>query len=120
MSEELSSLLKTEVSIGRIDIGLLNRVIITDLSLKDDDAKEMARISRLSAKFEILPLFNKKVRIGSVQLFGFDFKLSKENKDAPLNIQYIIDAFKRKDDAPKSSWLDLKINTVLVRRGRLS
>ena len=120
VSKELSSLLKTEVSIGRIDIGLLNRIIITDLSLKDDDAKEMARISRLSAKFEILPLFNKKVRIGSVQLFGFDFKLSKENKDAPLNIQYIIDAFKRKDDAPKSSWLDLKINTVLVRRGRLS
>ena len=33
VSKELSSLLKTEVSIGLIDIGLLNRIIITDLSL---------------------------------------------------------------------------------------
>ena len=34
-AEELSKLMKTEVSIGNIDLGLLNRVIIQNVTLKD-------------------------------------------------------------------------------------
>ena len=54
---ELSGVLHTRLSIGRINMGLLNRIIIDDLLLDDQSGKEMLKISRLSAKFDILPLF---------------------------------------------------------------
>jgi len=34
-TEELENILHTELSIGRIDIGLMNRIIIDDVLLKD-------------------------------------------------------------------------------------
>lgn len=119
VAKEIELKIGSDVSIGRVDIGLLNRIIIYNLSLKNHENDEIIKISRLSAKFDILPLLKKKIVIGSVQLFGFDIKLSRNDKNSPLNIQYIIDAFKsNKND--KKSQVDLKINTVLIRRGKLS
>lgn len=119
VARELRSRIGSDVTIGKVDIGLLNRIIISNLSVKDHENEEIAKVSRLSAKFDILPLFNKKIVIGSVQLFGFDFNLSRKDKTSPLNIQYIIDAFKS-DRKKEKSLVDLKINIVLIRRGKLS
>ena len=55
----------TELTIGRIDMGLLNRIIIDDVLLDDQSGKEMLKVTRLSAKFEILPLFKGKITISS-------------------------------------------------------
>ena len=72
VAKELSRTLGTELTIGKIDIGLLNRIIIDDVLLDDQSGKEMLKITRLSAKFDIIPLFNGKIAISSVQLFGFN------------------------------------------------
>ena len=77
VANELSEVLRAKLTIGRIDIGLLNRVIIDDLMLEDRSGKEMLKVARLSAKFDILPLFEGKISIGTVQLFGFDVDLYK-------------------------------------------
>lgn len=53
VANELASILDSKISIGRINIGLLNRIIIDDLLL--DDQSEMLKVTRLSAKFDILP-----------------------------------------------------------------
>ena len=37
VSDELSQLMHTEVSIGNIDLGLLNRIIIQNVTLKDQE-----------------------------------------------------------------------------------
>lgn len=42
--------LGTDVTIGRIDLGLLNRIIIDDLSIKDKAGHEMVKAARLTAK----------------------------------------------------------------------
>lgn len=60
VAKELSWTLGTELTIGKIDIGLLNRIIIDDVLLDDQSGKEMLKITRLSAKFDIIPLFNGK------------------------------------------------------------
>lgn len=60
VAKELSRTLGTELTIGKIDIGLLNRIIIDDVLLDDQSGKEMLKITRLSAKFDIIPLFNGK------------------------------------------------------------
>nr|HRL84844.1 translocation/assembly module TamB [Bacteroides uniformis] len=120
VANELASILDSKISIGRINIGLLNRIIIDDLLLDDQSGKEMLKVPRLSAKFDILPLFSGKISISNIQLFGFNINLSKQTpKDKP-NFQFVLDAFASKDTVQKKNNLDLRINSLLIRRGKVS
>lgn len=57
VADELENLLDTKLTLGRIHLGLLNRIVIEDLMLDDRSGKEMLKVTRFSAKFDILPLF---------------------------------------------------------------
>ena len=120
IAKELSEVLNTRLTIGKINIGLLNRIIIDDVLLDDQSGKEMLKVTRLSAKFDILPFFKGKISISSVQLFGFTINLNKETPDSPPNFKFVLDAFASKDTVKKESSLDLRINSVLIRRGRMA
>ena len=120
VAEELSDLLNTRVTIGRINIGLLNRIIIDDVSLDDQDEQEMLKVTRLSAKFDIMPFFKGKISISSVQLFGFNINLQKKTPDSPPNFKFVLDAFASNDTVKKDNSLDLRINSILIRRGRMA
>lgn len=115
----MSSVIGSEVSLDRVDIGLFNRILINGLSVKDKESREIAKVNRLSASFDLLPLLQKKIRINTVQLFGFNFILEKESRESALNIQYIIDAFASKEKKEKSP-IDLRVNYVLLRNGSLN
>ena len=121
VADELSQVLNSKLTIGRINIGFLNRIIIDDVLLDDQSGKEMLKVTRLSAKFDFIPLFKGKVSISNVQLFGFNISLNKQTPDSPPNFKFVLDAFASKDTIKKDeSDLDLRINSVLIRRGRLS
>ena len=120
VAEELSDLLNTRVTIGRINIGLLNRIIIDDVLLDDQDEQEMLKVTRLSAKFDIMPFFKGKISISSVQLFGFSINLQKKTPDSPPNFKFVLDAFASNDTVKKDNSLDLRINSILIRRGRMA
>ena len=120
VARELSTLLNSEVAIGRINIGFLNRIIVDDLYLEDQSGKELLKVARLSAKFEILPLLKSKISISNVQLFGFNANMEKQTPESPSNFQFILDAFASKDTVKKETALDLRINSLLIRRGTIS
>ena len=119
-SEQLKQILKTEVSVGHVDFGFFNRIIVEDVMLNDYQGEELLKITRLSAKFEILPLLKDKWRINSIQLFGFSAHLKKETPDAIPNYQFVLDAFAPKDTIAKKTDLDLRINSIYIRRGRVT
>lgn len=60
VAEELSEVLNTKVVIGRINMGLLNRIIIDDVLLDDQSGQEMLKVTRLSAKFDIMPFLKER------------------------------------------------------------
>lgn len=120
ITHELRNTLNTEISIGKVDIGLLNRIIIDDVFLNDHSGKEILKVTRLSAKFNPLSLLKGKIIISSVQLFGFNINLNKLTPDSPPNFKFILDAFASKDTIKKETNLDLRINSILIRRGRLA
>lgn len=92
-ARELTRLTQAEVSIGNVDLGLLNRVVIQNVQIKDRQKKDMLGISRFSVKIDIPSLFRGKIRISSVQLFGLDARLNRVHPKAPLNCQFLIDTF---------------------------
>ncbi len=117
--KELRELFQTEVSIENVNLGLFNRIIIQDINIKDRNNGELLKISRLSAKFELSPLFHGKIRISSVQLFGLNARLNKATPESEANFQFILDTFASKDSIKKESNIDLRINALLIRRGQI-
>ena len=119
-TRELSQLFQTEVTIGNVNLGLLNRLIIQNVSLKDREGEDMLKISRFSVKFDISPLLHGQIRISSIQLFGLNAQIRRNTPDSPPNLQFLIDALSPKDTVRKEKNIDMRINTVLIRRGQLS
>ena len=120
VADELENLLDTKLTLGRIHLGLLNRIVIEDLMLDDRSGKEMLKVTRFSAKFDILPLFQGRISINNIQLFGFTANLEKATPQSDPNFQFIVDTFASKDTVPKQTNLNLRINSLLLRRGRVS
>lgn len=119
VTQQLEEFLDTKLTIGRIDIGLMNRIIIDRLEVKDQRNKPLLGIPRFSASFEWLPLFQGKISIRSVQLYGVHVALYKRSEKEALNCQFLIDAFSSKEPSEKSL-LDFRINSLLIRQGSLS
>lgn len=116
----LSNLLGTKVSIGHVDLGFLDRVIIDDVQLSDTTGQSLAKISRLSARLDWASLFNDKVSINHIQLFGFDINLYRSSPTASPNFQFIIDALAPKDSTKQRKSPNIRINSILMRRGRIA
>ena len=120
VSSELQKLLNTEVHVGSIELGLFNRLHIEDVQLYDRQGEELLNINRLSARFELEPLLEGKIVINSVQLIGFDIRMRKDTPEAIPNFQFVVDALASKDTLKEPSNLDLRINSVLMNRGKIS
>ena len=116
VSSELSKLLNTDVSVGHIELGWFNRLHIEDVKLDDLQGD----VHRLSARFEWKPLLDDKIVINSVQLIGFDIQLKKETPESIPNFQFVLDALASKDTLKEPTNLDLRINSVLINRGKIS
>ena len=65
LSSMLGEKLGTEVSVGRISLGFLNRIIIDDVNIKDRQQQDMLRINRLTARLQLLPLLEQRIDISS-------------------------------------------------------
>ena len=119
IAQAIGERLGTHVSVGRVDIGLLNRVIIDDVSILDQKNKRMLNISRLSASIDLLPLTNGKIRISSAQLFGAHANFYQKDSLSKPNFQFVLDSLASKDTTSHTP-LDLRVNTFIVRHSSVS
>lgn len=118
-SQELSRLFQTEVSVGNINVGLLNRVILDDVSIRDQSGSPLLEASRIAAKFSIRALLQHKVVVNNVQLYRLHLDLSRRDSLSVPNYQFLIDALSSDDTTSVKSALNLRINAILIRHGRI-
>lgn len=69
--------------------------------MNDEKDSTILLAKAIQADFDLLPLLDNQLLFTSAKLSDFDIHLSKDSANAPLNIQFIIDAFKPKDKAKK-------------------
>lgn len=116
----LSDKLGTRVQVGRIDLGFLNRLIIDDALIYDQQQQEMLRSARLSVKIDLLPLLRDgQIRISSAQVFGAHIRLSQASAESKPNFQFVLDSLASKDTTTKKP-IDLRINSFLMRNSSVS
>lgn len=93
VSSALATKLSTRVSIGRVDLGLLNRIVIDDVEVYDQNSKQMIIASRLAAKVDYYQLIrNGCVYISSAQIFGLKGIFYKKDKISKPNYQFVLDS----------------------------
>ncbi len=118
VADAISERLATRVNVGSIDLGFLNRVIINDVTLYDQQNRIMLLASRMSVKINLLALAEGKISISSAQLFGANGRFYKSNADSKPNYQFVLDSLASKDTTSTSP-LDLRINSLIIRRSSI-
>lgn len=119
VAEMVGEKIGTRVEIGRVSIGLFNRVIIDHVKIDDKQRREMLSVGRMSANIGLTDLAAGRIRISSAQLFGPRFNLIKDSERGDWNFQFVVDSLSKSDNKEKTP-LDLQINSFIIRRGELS
>ncbi|MDR0864108.1 MAG: translocation/assembly module TamB [Candidatus Symbiothrix sp.] len=114
----LENKLGTTVKIQRVEFQPFNQLILKEVYLEDQSGDTLFSAKRIAAGFDFIPLFKNKFHFSSAQLYSFEFHLHKEQEDAPLNIQYILDAFQSKEK--KETNIDLNIKNLSLGHGTFS
>lgn len=116
VSRQLEALLGTEVVVGRIDWGFLNRIIIDDFAMRDLEQRPLLDVSRMAVSVDVSAMVHGRIDITTVQLFGAKVFLRRPTQDAPLNCQFVLDAMRtdgEEDDPPSD--VRLAVRTLLIR-----
>ncbi|MEN9918643.1 MAG: hypothetical protein RL662_1079 [Bacteroidota bacterium] len=114
---ELKNKLNTDLGIASLSIQPFNGVQLKGVYLKDRKDSTILTANTVYADFELLPLLDNQLVITSAKLVDFEVDLSKDSTKAPLNIQFVIDAFQSKDTLNKTK-LDVKVNSINLADGR--
>ena len=113
----LADKLGTTVSVGRVDVGWLDRIVIDDVSIDDLQGKEMLSVARAALKIDVFGLRNGRIDISSAQLFGVNGCFYKPDSLSDANYQFVLDAFASNDTTHKP--MNVHVNSVVVRRGNM-
>ena len=116
-ADALQQKIGTKVCVGRIDLGLLNRIIIDDVKIYDRQAKEMICASRLAAKISLPQLIaNGRISVTSAQAFGLQASFYRQHADSQPNYQFLLDSLSSGEKKTKSS-INLSISSLIIRHG---
>ncbi len=119
VSAALSRKLNTNVNVGRVDLGLFNRIIVDDVSFKDQQDQEMLKATRVSAKIDYIALFQGRISITSAQLFGMKANFYQTSANAKPNFQFVLDALASKDTTSHTP-LNVELRSLIIRHGDIS
>lgn len=117
--KELKNKLDTDFGIGSLYFSPYNTIELDSVYLLDRQNNQILFADKISTSVDLWSLVNKKLIFTQASLENFDIKLSKENKQSPLNIQFIIEAFRKKDDKP-SEKISIQLNSITIKDGRFS
>ena len=117
----LGSRLGTEVSVGRVDLGFFNRIIIDRVDILDLQGEHLLTADRLTTRLKLLPLLDGRVSISSAQLFGLKARLYHlDDSLSTPNFQFIADALSTPGDTTRQSSFDLRINSLIIRNSSIA
>lgn len=116
----LSETVGVPVTISQVKIMPFNRVEVYNLSVPDHEGNIIIQANKVGAGIDLIDLiFDGRISLNNIQLFGLDARITRETPDSPTNIQFIIDAFTPKEKREKKP-INLDISSALIRRSKVS
>lgn len=119
--EETSKLLGGDLKMESLTIHPFSEVILSGVSLYSPENEKCASIKKVAAGIDLWTLFtDRKIVLNYAEIIGMDVAVSQRAKDAPLNIQFLIDALAPKDKDKPSAAFDLRIRNIVIRDSKAS
>ena len=116
----LSKELKTEVSIGAIDIRYLDRVNLKKVLLKDQQNDTMIFVSELNANYRLFSFSSQKYALDNVLLKDVDVRIGTPLGEKELNLQFLVDYFTPNNPNPNAVAPVLSFKTVALENGKFN
>ncbi|MDR2470214.1 MAG: translocation/assembly module TamB domain-containing protein [Tannerella sp.] len=117
---ELSARLNVPVRVGKVAVAWANRLVLKEVSLDDRNGERLFEAARISVGFELWPLLRKQWIFTTASISGFSLHLKRETADAPLNVQFLLDALAARDTTRQpADNLYLHIHSVRLRHGNV-
>ncbi|MBR6947158.1 MAG: translocation/assembly module TamB domain-containing protein [Muribaculaceae bacterium] len=116
----LGEFLNTQVKIGSVSITPFNQLELRDILVDDQQGEPLLTIDNLGAGISLKDLIaDHRVVVTYSEIIGLNGHVTRADKDSPTNMQFIIDAFKPKDDKPSKPF-DVQVKTVVIRQSALT
>ncbi len=115
---EVSALTGGEAKIGRLEIYPFDEVRLSDVELYsplDKEGEPCLYVGQLGAGISLFDLLTGKIVLTYAELVKARAQISQSAEGAPYNIQFLIDAFKPKEQK-ESTNVNLDIRTVVIRK----
>ncbi len=120
IESELCKFLKSDVRIGKLQIQPFNELRIKDLVVYSPDREICLKAETLGAGIRLWRLLSTGVvEITYAELVGLDAKIYQKTSESPLNIDFIIKAFKPKHKKEPSRF-DVNIYNIVIRKSSVS
>lgn len=115
----LSGLLGADVEVGNLSITPFNKATLRNVSVTDQKGDTLVKARRLGAGFGLTDLlFHRRLVLNYVEALGLDLRLSRDSAGAPLNIEPVLARLNK--PGGDGGVPDLRINTIVIRRSKVS
>lgn len=118
--KELTSFLGGKVTIAEIEIFPFNELRLHDVTIYTPEGEKCISVERLGAGIELWNLITTgNVRITYAEIISMNASVEQKAPEAPLNIQFLIDAFRPKEKKEPSK-IEVVLHNVVIRKSSIS
>lgn len=118
---ELSNLIGSKVEIGDIRITPFNEVVVNHLTVFDLQNEKCLEIETLGAGIRLWKLITEgEIELTYGEIIGLHAFLIQQEKNGDLNITFLIDAFKSKDEKKEKTPFEMALRNVVLRKSSIS
>lgn len=120
LATELENHIGSRVELGNVHWLFPNDIVIDSLTVDDQEGEQLLSVKRIAAKIEWRPLIKQgSISIRNIRLFAPSINIYKDTPEDEMNYQFLVDAFSKKHKKEKTAKLDLRINSLLIRRANM-
>ena len=117
-TQEISQFLGAKVTIEKFEIYPFNEAKITGLMVYDQEGEKCLYVETIGAGIRLWKLISeRKIDLTFGEIIGLDADIVQKEKDAPLNIDFIIKAFSGEEKKEKKEF-ELSLKNVVLRKSR--
>lgn len=118
---ELTKFLGGKVEISEVEFIPFNEVRLYGVSIYEPEGKRCISIGRIGAGINFWPLIiSQKIDLAYAELISLNAAIEQKKEGGPLNIDFIIQAFKPKDQNKPPTPFDVIIRNVVIRKSSVS
>lgn len=120
VAQAIAHKLGTRVTVGNVNPGWLNRLVIDQVNIDDQKGVAMLKAHRLSARVNLWALITQgKIDISTMQILGAQLTLYQASPAEKPNFQFALDSLASKEPKSNSSF-DLHLGSLIIRHSSVA